>query len=250
MLVQVIQLYREALSRILFLDYDGTLVNFTGIPAEAITGPGIHAILWPLASDPKNTVVIISGRDMHFLESQFNGLPVNLIAEHGYLLKRAGKQPEIIYPGDHSWKGPLGRDLRKLSSTMPGSFIEEKEASIAFHFRNMSPVFMERAVTEVRKRFRMITARVKGLEVLYGNRIIEIKSGEFTKGSAARIFIGNNHYDFILAAGDDITDESLFHELRQEAVTIKVGQGETVAKYCIGKPSELLELLGELSNEQ
>ena len=48
---------------------------------------------------------------------------------------------------------------------------------------------------------------------MQGNKVVEIKSPEYTKGSEVDRLLLASRYDFILAMGDDTTDEDMFRAL-------------------------------------
>ena len=95
---QFISAYQKAKHRILFLDYDGTLVSFAKYPELATMDKNTLKIIRDLSDDSKNKIVIISGREKDFLEKQFNGVNITLIAEHGYFIKKAGENWETAIP--------------------------------------------------------------------------------------------------------------------------------------------------------
>jgi trehalose 6-phosphate synthase/phosphatase len=248
MLELIKQAYKKAERRILFLDYDGTLVSFKNIPSEANIGKDTIQILEHLLLDLRNTLVIISGRDMGFLEEQFNGLKVNLIAEHGYKKKEITKSWAILPNINLIWKD-MARKLFQDNATMiPGSFIEEKQASLAFHYRNVDKEIDSHTLSNLKERSKMLLTEYPHLEILEGNKVVEVKTAAYNKGTAAVAFLKKASYDFILAAGDDVTDETLFRELHDNAFTIKVGNGTTQAKYRIDEPSNLLTFLSDLAD--
>src|SRR5699024_7185177 len=79
--------YVNAQRRILFLDYDGTLVRLEAMPEWARPDKKLKELLLQIAEDPKNTVVIASGRDRHTLEDWLGDLNLYLLADHGLWLK-------------------------------------------------------------------------------------------------------------------------------------------------------------------
>jgi trehalose 6-phosphate synthase/phosphatase len=87
------------------------------------------------------------------------------------------------------------------------------------------------------------------LKLLDGNKVVEVMSKEIGKAKAAKRLIEQNDYDFILSIGDDITDEEMFNYLlfNDNAVTIKVGDGETAAKKRLDSVEEVINLLEKLS---
>ncbi len=61
------------------------------------------------------------------------------------------------------------------------------------------------------------------MEVLDGNKVVEVRAKAANKGVAALAALSETPYDFILACGDDWTDEDMFQALPEETVTIKIG---------------------------
>ena len=86
-------------------------------------------------------------------------------------------------------------------------------------------------------------AEDKGLQLLPGNKVVEIKNIEINKGKAALAFMGANEYDFIMALGDDHTDEDIFKALPEWATTIKVGSQVSAARYFLGNFRDVRNLL-------
>ena len=80
------------------------------------------------------------------------------------------------------------------------------------------------------------------LQVLNGNKILEVKNSRINKGFAANKIVEKKH-DFIFAIGDDTTDEYLFEELPERTFTIKVGTKNTVAKYNISSIKKVHEMI-------
>jgi len=244
----IIQAYKKSENRILFLDYDGTLVSYTKMPSEANIGEDTFAILEQLSMDLKNSIFIISGRDMGFLERQFTGLNVNLIAEHGFRIKEIKKSWVILPNLSLKWKEDFKKFFQGFVSMMPGSFIEEKEASIAFHYRNIDKEVENKTLPFIKEKIKEMMTDKPDLEILDGNKVVEIKKTAYNKGTMAATILKRAPYDFILAAGDDVTDETLFRELKNNAFTIKIGSGNTLAKYRIDEPKKLMTFLSELIN--
>ena len=88
-------------------------------------------------------------------------------------------------------------------------------------------------------------AKKYDLSVQQGNMILEVRPQNIHKGAATAKQL-NEHTEFILAIGDDFTDEDMFASLPARAYTIKVGRGRTAARYRAKNVSEVLELLKKL----
>jgi trehalose 6-phosphate synthase/phosphatase len=89
----------------------------------------------------------------------------------------------------------------------------------------------------------------KGLQLLPGNKVVEIKNVEINKGKAALTIVDNENYDFILALGDDYTDEDVFKALPDNAITIKIGNNVSAAKFYMRSPTEARALLKHLTEQ-
>ena len=127
----------------------------------------------------------------------------------------------------------------------PGSFIEEKDFSIAWHYRAIDKDLGEKRVREFRDVLLYLTAN-DDLQVLEGNKVVEIKNAGVNKGKAALNWVGEQKWDFIMAIGDDHTDEDTFKALPETAHTIKVGLDTSAARYNMLSVQEVRAFLSNL----
>ncbi|NLL53229.1 MAG: bifunctional alpha,alpha-trehalose-phosphate synthase (UDP-forming)/trehalose-phosphatase [Peptococcaceae bacterium] len=224
--------YQKATKRIFFLDYDGTLVGFTPLPEQAKPDEELKGLLQKLVDDPKNTVVIISGRERYSLEEWFGDLKLHIVASHGLWIRHPGQEWTMTMSLDNNWKESIRHILQMYTDRIPGSIIEEKDYSLAWHYRQCDPVTVSLKLTEVKETLlSMIQAATLGLQE--GNKVLEIKDNRVNKGFGASAFLRDQNYDFIFAAGDDHTDEDLFSALPPDALTVKIGLGKTNARYFL-----------------
>jgi trehalose 6-phosphate synthase/phosphatase len=240
--------YQSALKRIIFLDYDGTLVPFSKYPDKALPDERVIKQLKQLSEDNKNTVVIISGRKKEFLDGCFGKLDIILIAEHGYFIKNIKTHWKNISGTEATseWKQFVEPLMKKFTERCNGSFIEEKETAIVWHYRNGEPDFALVRAQELKEELKEFLVYHKDLQLIEGNKIIEIKKVGFDKGSSSINLIQNQNYDFILAIGDDRTDEDLFKVLPEFAYSIKVGLVPSNAKFNLTKQYEVNDLINGL----
>jgi trehalose 6-phosphate synthase/phosphatase len=240
--------FKEAKKPILFLDYDGTLIGFKSRPEDAFPDEELKELLSRLAK--KSKVVLISGRDRKTLDDWFRGVPVDMIAEHGVWLKKSGskKDWDAYAEVDNSWKQDIRNIMEYYVLRTPGAFIEEKHHSLVWHYRKV-----ERGLGDLRMRelFSHLKYMASGhnLQVLEGNMVLEIKRPDINKGRAATAFMKGKDYDFILAIGDDWTDEDTFKAMPQNAFSIRVGYAYTQANYNIKGVKEVRDLLNKLIEE-
>jgi trehalose 6-phosphate synthase/phosphatase len=235
--------YLSASSRAIFLDYDGTLVPFHRDPAKAVPSPQVHELLSRLCADTKNEIAIISGRDRSFLDRWFGDLPLHLVAEHGASQRLAGQKWENLWNENDDWKIPFRRAMENAVRRCPGSFIEEKRTSLVWHFRNSDPIYGLRSAQELMEDLETNLNEFGDFRILDGNHIVEVRPGEIDKGSAALRLLGQLNQAFVLAIGDDRTDEDLFAVLSRNAFAVKVGKGSTRARYHLRDPGEVVRLL-------
>ena len=244
--LQIIQEdYRNSDKRLFILDYDGTLVGFKNKPEDAVPTPELLGILEKLASSTKNKIVISSGRPKVFLEKWFGKLPLTLAAEHGAHFKEDGiwyENESLIEP----WDEEIINIFQNFVDKTPRSKLEVKDTTLVWHFRNVDNWFSSLREQQLVDALIMPCSR-QNLQIMRGNKIVEVKSPHHTKGSEAKRLLGNNDYDFILAIGDDTTDEDTFRELPCSAYTIKIGNISEIARYNIRHQSDVLPFLKQLS---
>ncbi|MEQ8926233.1 MAG: bifunctional alpha,alpha-trehalose-phosphate synthase (UDP-forming)/trehalose-phosphatase [Fulvivirga sp.] len=242
----ILKAYQAKNKRMLFLDYDGTLVSFDSDPQAVKPGKELLKILKKLSENPKNQVVIISGRDKTTLESWLGHLPVDFIAEHGVWLKDKAGEWYMAEGLDNSWKDEIRDILDIYVNKTPGSFIEEKDYSLVWHYRKVETGLGELRAREIISHLKYLAVNMN-LQVLEGNKVVEIKNIEVNKGKAASKWVSNYKPEFIMALGDDWTDEDTFKALPDEAYTIKVGDIHSAAKYSVESPEVVVRFLSLLN---
>ncbi len=241
--------YNDAASRLIFLDYDGTLVPFNNNPSKAAPDNELLELLGQLYADKANHVVIISGRKKDSLEKWIGDLPVDIIAEHGAWSRIKGQRWKVSNGVNNEWKNEFIPLLQHYEMRTPGSFIEEKDYSLAWHYRQVDKGLGNLRAAEIMSNLKYKAAHY-GLQVLEGNKVIEIKNTHINKGNAAKEWLDKTDASFILAIGDDQTDEDTFKIMPGSAITIKVGAGSSAATYYLKNPSEVRGFLQSLTDQQ
>lgn len=237
--------YQEAKNRLLFVDYDGTLVGFKNDPQEAKPDDTLFQLLDELHEQKNTTLVLITGRDMETFSKWFKNKNYALITDHGVWVKN-GKDWQTTNVINVDWMENVIQILESFVDRTPGTFIERKKYSVAWHYRTADEELAMRRKIELTNVLISLTAN-SGLSVLDGNKVLEIKSSSIDKGKASTQFLLNSDYDHIIAIGDDYTDEFMFKELPDWATTIKVGLKKTNAKYYLNNPKSVRSFLKTLS---
>ena len=244
----ILKAYRKSAHRLLFLDYDGTLVPFAQKPGLARPDNHILQLLEELNQDEKNEVILISGRDKQTLENWFDHLNTALSAEHGVWIKERNGEWVMVKPLQSDWKKEVRPIFELYVDRTPGSFMEEKTFSLVWHYRNVDPELGSRRAWELKEALNNFTESYN-LVISEGSKAIEIKNGEINKGIAGLLWTSKRTWDFILAIGDDWTDEDLFEALPDSAHSIKVGLGRTKAKYYLTDHKEVRDFLKTLNSK-
>jgi len=245
-LKEINKLYKKATKRLIILDYDGTLVPIVKNPKLAIPDKLLIETLKLLATDKRNNLVISSGRDTEFLDKWFDGLDLNLAAEHGAFFKEHGKWQENV-----STKFPDAEEIvdiiQKTTDKTPGSGIEMKKTSIVWHYRNCDKWLAELRQQQLVNALMTPCTRLN-LQIMRGNKVIEVKTVGVDKGIEATRLMSADNYDFIMAMGDDITDEDMFHAMPEDAITIKVGSISDRARFSLPQ-SDTVKFLNSLVSD-
>jgi trehalose 6-phosphate synthase/phosphatase len=243
-LPQIKKAYQDSKKRLIILDYDGTLMGFNVDPQAVAPDEDLLATLTQLVQREGTKVVVNSGRDRATLEKWLGHLPIEMAAEHGVWMKQGGKwtrNPNLT----NSWMPEVKHMLEDLVKRTPGSFIEEKDFSLAWHYRSIDKDLGEKRVREFRDVLLYLTHN-QDLQVLEGNKVVEIKNAGVNKGNATLAWSQQQDWDFILAFGDDETDEDIFRNLPDTAYTVKIGLDRTVARFSLPGVQEVRHTLKNL----
>ena len=239
--------YGKASRRILFLDYDGTLMGFDKDPQKVYPDKELYDILKKISQKKENELVIISGRDKETLGRWFPpDWDLDIVAEHGVWTRESAGEFSMIEQIDSDWMEIIRPILEFYVIRTPRSFIETKNYSLVWHYRNADPDLGEQRSWELKDELKALVTNLN-LEIMDGDKVIEIKNSGINKGRAANIKIGETKYDFILAIGDDWTDEYTFDALPDDAYTIKVGTKTTKASYYVEGVPDVRNILKELT---
>lgn len=236
--------FKNARKRLVLLDYDGTLVGFKDNPQDAKPDSELFNILDAFEGQENTDLCLISGRDKATFEKWYGDKPYDLITDHG-VWRRENKKWTPLEILNTDWMANIKPILETFVDRTPGTFIETKAYSLAWHYRTADPELAQIRTMEINT---VLTSMVSNneLSVLKGNKVIEIKSSNVNKGRAANQIFMKADYDFVLIMGDDWTDESMFEVAPENAFTIKIGFTKTKAKYQIKNPERVRDLLKKI----
>lgn len=239
--------FKSAQKVAFFLDYDGTLREFDPDPSATKPTPEIIELIRRIEGLCHIDGFVVSGRTMDILGDWLGDYSLALISEHGYRYKPAGSDSvRLLHDrADLSWKQKVREVLEHFARSTPGSHVEEKISAVVWHYRRSDPEFgLFKAQQLISSLYEMLANLP--VEVHHGKKIVEVTSMQVSKGAAMEYFLSQEDYDLVLCAGDDQTDESMFGLLDERIVSIKVGEGDTQAKYRAKDPADFRRLLNQI----
>lgn len=222
-------------------DYDGTLAPIVPDPNRAAPDREALVALKSLAALPQTHVAIISGRALRDLTKLTGSLDeIHLVGSHGseFDLDFASALPADAV----KLRKRIVRKLRSIAGSDNGFSIEEKPASVAFHFRKADAARAAEAVDKILSQ----VADYEGVFTRHGKKVIELGVVATDKGRALETIRHRVGASAALFVGDDKTDEDAFATLRGPDVGIKVGPGETAARHRLKDTREVARLLAQL----
>lgn len=275
----MLQQYRNAKQRLFMFDYDGTLTPIVREPSAAIPGERVIQTLKALASDHRNAVWIISGRDQEFLQQHLGHITeLGFSAEHGSFIRHPGETTweNLAEKFDMSWQEEVIDTFQKYTDRVSGSFIERKRCALTWHYRQADPEQGAHAAQEAQKELESTVAKKWDVDVMPGKANIEVRPTFINKGEIVKRLVASYNTDashlaemdhvtekggveFALCMGDDFTDEDMFRALNSVSgsavdedkiftVTVGASTKVTLAKYHVLEPSDVIEGMALLAN--
>jgi len=242
----IVEAFRTAKHRLLLLDYDGALTPLVPRAEDAVPSKELKQLLRKLAGLPHTQVVIISGRPQSDLTKWLGALPIGLAAEHGAFYRMNNTDTWHRVSGvTQSWKEKVLPLLEKYAAKTKGALVEQKDTALVWHYHMANTVKARKNLLVLRGRLAPLVERYH-LRAHMGKKILEVRSTGIDKGVAAQRWL-THEPDFILATGDDYTDEDTFRAVPQHAFTVKVGQGRTTARLRAMDVDTVLRLLEALA---
>jgi trehalose 6-phosphate phosphatase len=225
-------------------DYDGTLAPIVANPKDARPLAESAAALRELARLPSTIVALVSGRALVDL-ARLSGLSdeLHLVGSHGSEFD-TGFVHEIDEPAK-ALLGQINEALNAIAAEYPGVTTELKPASVALHVRNASESDGRAALQRAADASASWDA-----QITEGKAVREFAVIHTDKGQALDILRKQEKASAVVFIGDDVTDEKGFRRLTGHDVGIKVGTGDTAARYRIDSPEDVATVLELLLSER
>jgi trehalose 6-phosphate synthase/phosphatase len=238
--------FKKSSKKVLFLDYDGTLVKFNNDPELAVPNRNLLKILKSINIKDKTELFIVSGRDQFFLDKWFGKLNINLVAEHGNFIKYSDSSIWLSKNNDDiEWKNDVSPIFESFTDNTPGTFIENKKNTLVWHYRKTDPELAKRRIMELKTVLSSLIS--ENISVIDGNKALEVTNLSVNKGNVINEVLSNQNYDFIFCCGDDASDEYMFNALPDNSISVKVGDKNTSAKYFVKNSEKIKSILANLN---
>lgn len=210
----------------LFLDFDGTLVDFADHPDAVMLDPETRACVETLYDRLDGALAIITGRDIATVDRFLGPYRLPVAGVHGLMRRDATGRVHESEVNEETLRR-LTQDLDRFVERHNGLLIERKPGSVALHYRRR-PDLADECSTKMDR----LTTDLRGVTLLRGKSVIEARANGADKGSAILNFLKEAPFAGRrpVFAGDDVTDEDGFSRVNAlGGITIKVGGGRTCA---------------------
>jgi len=230
----------------LLLDYDGTLAPFAPAPELARPDPALLSLLDTLTRTP-HAIHIVSGRPRETVDLWLGHLPIDIWAEHGLWHRNgAGGAWTVADGAAADWMPAASEILAEFTARTPGSFVEQKSRSLAWHYRMSDPELGSNHASQLRLAL-SAALHDEPADILVGHKVVEVRPRGIDKGRVVRhVLAGQVPPPLIVAIGDDQTDEDMFTALPTSGGSVRVGSGPSRASHRLADWREARSLLGAL----
>lgn len=223
------------------VDFDGTLAPLADEPMDAEPVAGAMPALHALAALDRVTVALVSGRALGPLQDLSAAEDsIVLIGSHGAESSRVGDV--ALDDDERRLLEGLDTDLQTLLVDHPQARVEHKPTALVLHTRGLSAEVAQAATTAA---VQLADPR-EGVLITRGKDVVEMAVTTADKGSALLDLAIAVGADVIVYAGDDVTDEHAFAELREQDISVKVGAGESAARFRVANEHGVVEVLETL----
>ena len=220
----------------MFLDVDGTRLDFAERPEKVVPRPGLIQILE--AVHRAVPLVLVSGRRISDLDRLFAPLRLPIAGQHGVERRSADGRMHGARVAENALEPARAYLLAWLRDRRP-IVLEDKGMSLALHYRG-APHLESEAARACR---RALLRLGDGYMLAYGNKVFEIRLRGWDKGRAIGEFMLEAPFAgrMPVFAGDDMTDEDGFVAVnRAGGHSIKVGLGPTAAHWRLADTMQVM----------
>jgi len=234
--------FREASDRLLIFSSDGALIPFASLPFLATPSTKILKILETLSQDPRNTIYILSGRDRTTLSQWFGSLKLGLVAEHGFFMRHVNSNDQWLSlesEVDLSWKRRIIPVFQDFTERTPGSFFEEKETGLTWHFRSSD---RQVGLLRAQELHSMLDTTTFPANVILGEKTVDVRPYGCNYTSVLkRIMKFHENFSFMLYIGEPVNID-----FSNDSRVFACGIGKMTRNFYVKNTEEVVKLLESL----
>lgn len=251
--IQIIKQITASRRCFIFLDYDGTLIASSNRPEALVPSNDCLQLLTDLGQKKSIELILMTDRTYPFCKAYFQHLPAHVIAEHGAFF--------YMNTEKKAWKTMLGleefakiendiiRLLKSYSYHLPGAYIERRQFSIIWDYRQADPLFANTQARDLSAALGQLLENTPFM-IHTDKKTLEIRHFLINKGYALEKVLqelGAGANDIIITIGDDEGDEAMYQLHRAHNTSIHVGSPNIFAKYHLPTPSDTQQFLREIT---
>lgn len=231
----------------LFLDVDGTLIHIADHPDAVEPSDRLAEILSGVARVLDGALALISGRSIAEIDRLTEHVVPAASGLHGLELRTPAGGHERPHSGLADIKDARNR-LERLTSQYPGLYLEDKQITLALHYRNADEAARRAGEQTVHE---IVNEAGGALSLLAGKSVYEIKPAQGDKGRALQHLMTKPPFTgrCPVYVGDDVTDESAFLAVNSlGGIAIRVGESaSSAAPYQLDTVDEVLAWLEQIT---
>lgn len=220
----VAAVFKASKKRLVVFDYDGVLAELQVLPQLATMVGETRGWVEALGRDDKTFVFVVSGRTREGLAQAIGDAPIGACAEAGCFVRYSPDEEwrSATDDLDTSWRDTVAPIFDYFTDRTPGSFVEEKEIHLTWHYRNADPDFGSWQARELQLHLDNVLGSSR-VEILLGDKTVEVRPRDVSKGTSVRRLLADHHdeYDFVLYIGMLKTDQDVFVELNKASAKHK-----------------------------
>ncbi|KAL8031967.1 hypothetical protein ABFX02_13G062900 [Erythranthe guttata] len=226
-----IRRYLESDNRLLILGFNAALTEPYDIPErrgrdqikemELKLHPELKQPLTMLCSDPKTTVLILSGSDRNVLDDNFWEHDLWLAAEHGMFLRSTKGNWMTTMPENLNmdWVDSVKHVFEYFTERTPRSHFEERHTSLVWNYKYSDVEFGRLQAMDMLQHLWTGPISNSSVDVVQGSRSVEVRAVGVTKGAAIDRIIGeivhskdmSSPIDYVLCIGHFLErDEDIY----------------------------------------
>jgi len=236
--------------KLVFLDFDGTLVSIAESPGAVRLDPRTKKILNILCKDEHVRLVIVSGRPLSELRHYLRLKDAIIVGNHGLEINGRGTHlpPNAIKARKlKNLISILSHKLKMAFACYPGIWVEDKHYTMSIHFRKL-PRGQGAIFDELIKFFRQKYKRYP-ITWMRGKKVIEVRPSVYWgKGETVNYLMRKFPNTVPVAIGDDRMDEDMFRALKNRGgISVRVGYSRSsLADYYLSSPYDVKVFLQKL----